>query len=769
MKANTALSLLSVIDFIVQQIHRTFKVLLIEDSLTDAILIERVFNGMAQTKFDLKRVSLLKEGLDYIAQDEFDIVLLDLSLPDSWGLESLQKIQNLTKEIPIIVLTGTDSDRLAISALREGAQDYLVKDESINSDIFSRFLKRSISHAIERKQIIEQLRHSEARYRGVIEDQTEFICRFDSEGKISFVNQAFIRYLNQNPAEIYHHNFFSLISVEDLSLVNSSISSLTPEIPNIIVEFRGYCQQELSWQQWNIRAIFQDLKIIEYQAVGRDISDRKYEEIEKARLIASLHDSQERFRVVTNSAPVLIWMSDQGGKLTFVNQFWLDFTGKTLEQALIEDWIINVHLDDRQNCQSIYRNALRNRKHFNLEYRFLNHRGEYRWILTTGVPRFDSKGKFAGFVCSGIDISPRKKAEKLLEQQARRDYILAEITKHIHESLELNTILQTATEKVKSFLEAEKIIISKIESHSIFRILSESNSFNISDRCEISPVLDREFWQLDANLTRLQAGEIVVLENIDKSNDCIARQIAFSTSAVFNCSAIVVPIMVEKKLWGIFCVEQCSQPRNWSKEEIDLLEQINLQLAIAIKQAELYHTVEEANKKLKELTIIDSLTGIANRRKFDEYLESEWLRLAREKAHLSLILCDIDHFKLYNDTYGHQSGDRCLQKVAQAIKKSVKRPADLTARYGGEEIAVILPNTTAQGAEILARNICRQVQSLHIPHINSPVDLYVTLSLGVAGCIPSPVSCSPQSLIQKADSNLYQAKERGRNRVVLDS
>ena len=750
-----------------QQIQRTFKVLLIEDSLTDAILLKRIFSGMVRTKFDVERVSLLREGLVCLEQNDFDIILLDLSLPDSWGLESLQKIQELTKEIPIIVLTGTDCDELALATLREGAQDYLVKDNSINSDVFSRLLKRAINHAIERKQIIEQLRHSEALYRGAIEDQTEFICRFDRDGKISFVNQAFSRYLAQSPAEVCFNNFFSLISIEDLSLVSPSISSLSREITHTIVEFRGYRQQELSWQQWNVRAIFQDHEIIEYQAVGQDISDRKYAETEKARLIASLHESQERFRVVTNSAPVLIWMSDQVGKLTFVNQFWLEFTGKTLEQALIEDWMINVHFEDRSNCQRTYRNALRNREYFDLEYRFFHYQGEYRWVLTTGVPRFDSRGKFAGFVCSGIDISARKKAENLLKQKASRDYILAEITKHIHESLELNTILQTATEEVKSFLEAEKIIISKIESPHKFRILSESNSLRL-DSCEVSSFLDREFWQLDTNLTRLEAGELVIIENIDRINDCVASPITADDSETISCSAIIVPIMVEKKLWGIFCVEQCSQPRTWSKEEIALLEQINLQLAIAIKQAELYYTVEEANKQLKELTIVDSLTGIANRRKFDEYLESEWLRLTREKAPLSLIMCDIDHFKLYNDTYGHQFGDRCLQKVAQAIKKSVKRPADLTARYGGEEVAIILPNTTPQGAETLARDICRQVQSLHIPHINSPVNPYVTLSLGVAGCIPNRRSCSVQSLIQKADSNLYQAKERGRNRVVRD-
>ncbi|VEP17079.1 hypothetical protein H1P_5440001 [Hyella patelloides LEGE 07179] len=428
-----------------QQITRTIQVLLIEDSLTDAVLLERVFAGMAHAKFDLKRVEKLNKGIKTLKKGNFDIVLLDLSLPDSWGLESLKKIQNVTTKVPIIVLTGTDNDEVAIAALREGAQDYLIKDNNISGEIFSSLLKRSIAHAIERKQIMEQLRHSEALYRGVIEDQTEFICRFLPSGKISFVNQAFSRYLGQTSTELLTQNFFFLIAKEDTSLVRLSISSLNREIPNAIVEFRSNRQQEFCWQQWNVRAIFRKQELVEYQAVGQDISDRKQAETEKTRLIASLHESKERFRVVTNSAPVLIWMTDNKGKLTFVNQFWLDFTGKNLEQALTEDWIINVYFEDRRNCQLTYRNALQNREYFALEYRFLDHQGEYRWIFTTGVPRFDSKGQFAGFVCSGIDISERKKTENLLAQQAKRNYILAEITKHIHESLELNTILETAT------------------------------------------------------------------------------------------------------------------------------------------------------------------------------------------------------------------------------------------------------------------------------------------------------------------------------------
>ena len=749
------------------QVVETLNVLLVEDSVTDAIIVEKVFQKIASEKFNLTRVARLQEGLNFLKTDRFDIILLDLSLPDSSGLESLNKIQNITTKVPIIVLTGINNDRLAIAALREGAQDYLIKDTSISNNIFGRLLKRAIDHAIERKQIIEQLRHSEALYRGVIEDQTEFICRFLPSGKISFVNRAFSRYLEQTASELIQQNFFLLINSEDLSIITPCLYSLSWENPQIEVEFRANRQQELRWQQWNIRAIYRDRELVEYQAVGQDISDRKQAETEKARLIASLHESKEKFRLVTNSAPALIWMTDNKGRLTFVNQSWLDFTGKSLEQALIEDWIISVHYDDRRNCQVIYRDALKKREHFALEYRMLNFEREYRWIFTTGVPRFDKKGQFAGFVCSGIDIAQRKKAENQLAQQAKRNYILAEITKRIHESLELNCILQTATEETNSFLQAEKIAICKIESTGNLKILSESTFATIGNHCRITPVWNLRFWQSEANLTRLQAGEIIVLDNIDKKASLADKSFLSLTGQQIElrCTAILVPIVVKKTLWGILFVEQCSHPRVWKVEETELLEQISLQLAIAIKQAELYQTIELNNQKLTELAVIDSLTRIANRRKFDEYLESEWLRLAREKSPLSIILCDIDHFKLYNDTYGHQAGDRCLYRVAQAIQKTVKRPADLTARYGGEEIAVILPNTTLEGAIQVAKNICQQIQALHIPHINSITDMYVTLSIGVAGCIPEH-ECSVETVVAKADSNLYEAKETGRNRVV---
>lgn len=172
------------------------------------------------------------------------------------------------------------------------------------------------------------------------------------------------------------------------------------------------------------------------------------------------------------------------------------------------------------------------------------------------------------------------------------------------------------------------------------------------------------------------------------------------------------------------------------------------------------------NQQLQVLATLDSLTQLANRHAFDQFLEQEWLRMRREEKPLGLILCDVDHFKLYNDYFGHQAGDKCLQQVASAIASVAKRPADLVARYGGEEFAVILPNTDSHGVTKVAEMIRQQVESLQINHPQSLVTDSVTLSVGVA-CITPDSNILPEQLIQLSDHALYEAKQKGRNQVVI--
>jgi diguanylate cyclase (GGDEF)-like protein len=185
-----------------------------------------------------------------------------------------------------------------------------------------------------------------------------------------------------------------------------------------------------------------------------------------------------------------------------------------------------------------------------------------------------------------------------------------------------------------------------------------------------------------------------------------------------------------------------------------------------LQQAQLYKQLEAANKALQHLANVDALTGVANRRRFNNYLNSQWLNLAPERSPLSLILCDIDFFKLYNDKYGHPAGDMCLQKVGTVLSEAVQNSQDLVARYGGEEFAVIMPNTNMGGAVHFAAAMQARVRELEILHEPSTISRYVTLSLGVATTIPTFES-EPSSLIVEADKALYKAKAEGRNRIII--
>ena len=179
--------------------------------------------------------------------------------------------------------------------------------------------------------------------------------------------------------------------------------------------------------------------------------------------------------------------------------------------------------------------------------------------------------------------------------------------------------------------------------------------------------------------------------------------------------------------------------------------------------------LQEANKELEKMASLDGLTGLANRRLFDEMLAKEWKRARREGKKLALLMLDIDHFKYYNDAYGHQAGDECLKKVAGKMAGLLYRPGDIAARYGGEEFAAILPGTGAEGIREVAERLRQGIKDLRLEHKDSPVSPYVTVSIGGA----YTESCQgdgedkTEEILQTADQALYSAKEAGRDRVNI--
>lgn len=373
-----------------------------------------------------------------------------------------------------------------------------------------------------------------------------------------------------------------------------------------------------------------------------------------------------------------------------------------------------------------------------------------------------------------------------LAQDAARQKLLGEISDRIRQSLDLKLILETATKEVRAFLNCDFVWLAQLNGQSIS--IKAYSSAGITIDTEENIPYQYFFPNLEEYQHRyckrntdnsVSCHEFYLQNNIRKievnktENRKQRTANLLEVKSLLNPQArLIAPILInptqssdygtiKNTLWGWLIADQYESSRQWQVKEIDLLEELTTQLAIGIKQGLLY-------KQLSKLAILDSLTNLYNRRYFDQQLNQEWHRLKRTSSPLSLILCDVDCFKSYNDTYGHQLGDECLQQIAQAIATAIKRPGDVLTRYGGEEFAVILPETPEFGAIKVAEDMRVAVKELNIPHLNSSVNSVVTISVGVASIIPNAEN-NPELLLKAADLSLYQAKERGRDCITVYS
>ncbi|OCJ46567.1 sensor domain-containing diguanylate cyclase [Serratia sp. 14-2641] len=195
-----------------------------------------------------------------------------------------------------------------------------------------------------------------------------------------------------------------------------------------------------------------------------------------------------------------------------------------------------------------------------------------------------------------------------------------------------------------------------------------------------------------------------------------------------------------------------------------LIRQINQSVQTEVELVRTRDQLTLMNHTLEELALLDGLTGLANRRQFDIALKNEMTRAARNDRNVALLMLDIDYFKQFNDIYGHVAGDQCLQQLGRMLQGMVNRPGDLMARYGGEELAIILPDTDLQGAIAFAERVLEGIRQLKIAHTGSPLGI-ITASIGASAKVPHPYNDTPLSLVNLADNALYTAKKSGKNRV----
>ncbi|MEC4983898.1 MAG: diguanylate cyclase [Oscillatoria sp. PMC 1068.18] len=396
--------------------------------------------------------------------------------------------------------------------------------------------------------------------------------------------------------------------------------------------------------------------------------------------------------------------------------------------------------------------------------------GEEIFVAFSGAKIVREKEQDSDLVFIGRNITKRKQIEMELLLSRKQSRFLRFVSDRLRESLTFEEIFNLIVSEVQEFFECDRVLIYQFLADS--RLIGKAEV--VRNRA-ISKLVDNPTYpQFELNLLQAyREGKITAESDVKRANLApsyleILTQLSVRSELVIPilCNAVIVNSklgILPQKLWGLLILHQ-TKPKVWQKWEIDFMEELVKQLAVAIQQAELYKQLQVTNEEIKQLEIIDPLTKLANRRTFEERLDFEWRRLYRDQQFLSIILCDLDNWQTYLDNYGLLAGDFCLQEIAKILSKLVKRSTDLVARYGGDEFVIILPHTAQQGAIHVAERICQTILEKKIPHQRSPNKL-LSLSLGVASMIPNS-NYTPVNLLKASDRALKQAKKTGRSRVA---
>ncbi|MBD1915871.1 MULTISPECIES: diguanylate cyclase [Cyanophyceae] len=346
---------------------------------------------------------------------------------------------------------------------------------------------------------------------------------------------------------------------------------------------------------------------------------------------------------------------------------------------------------------------------------------------------------------------------KQAQFQAQWEAISRQIVQDIHASIHLQDILNNTVKAIQQLLTARRVMVYRSCNPQGCKLLALSGDSLALELCVQG--LGRPYLEHCAG-----GGGTLTKQQICLIDAAPLTPHGGAASCRTNVpQELCLPIHQQGQLWGGLVVQNDPCARPWVQREVETLTLIVQQLEISIQHAELHQRLSAANQELERISNTDGLTQIANRRCFDRQLTREWRRLQREKQPLALILCDIDYFKLFNDTYGHPSGDTCLVAVAQALKRCLKRPADLVARYGGEEFVVLLPNTELAGAIEVVEQMQGAIAKVAIA--DAPTH-QLTLSFGIYAIVPQP-STKATTALALADQALYAAKQAGRNQYVI--
>ena len=685
------------------------------------------------------------------------------------------------------------------------------------------------------KQTKHELAESEARYRGLVEDQSELVSLTSPDGELRYVNHAYAAFYGRRPEEMVGRNLFEFVPEEGRAALAEHLRQVCTagcslENENQVVLPDG----EKRWLQWSNRALTDSSgRVTAIQSIGRDIEERVQAQ-------QRLRDSETRYRLLADNSSDIIALLGRDGTRLYVSPACRRLTGFEPEEMLLQRTADTTHPDDAKRVLE----ALASDSEGTTTYRMLRKKGDYVWVETTCKP-VEIEGMEDLRLAVVRDIDARVRAERGLQESESRYRFLAENSadmillvgsdgKRLYASpaskallgYEPKEMLAIRTEEAIHPDDAERVLdilangsADPAQTHTLsYRMQRKDGSYlwvettgravdvagqtdqrllivrDIDQRMQTERRLKESetryrlladnstdmVFQLDHDLVReyvspacrellgYEPEEMIGVKPVSMAHpdDAPRLELVFQTlmSGRADRHAIINRIRHRNGKW-VWVEAQFRAVKDSDTGRpngiIGALRDISARKVVEDELA-------EANRRLQALAGQDSLTGLANRRAFDEALAKEHRRSKREKKPLGLIMIDVDRFKAFNDRYGHPAGDDCLRRVGRAIAEAICRPGDLAARYGGEEFAVLLPDTDEAGAEVIAERVRQAVVDLALRH-DANAGGVVTISAGAASLLGGEAGESPEFLVNRADQALYRAKDGGRNAVVRAS
>jgi diguanylate cyclase (GGDEF)-like protein/PAS domain S-box-containing protein len=462
------------------------------------------------------------------------------------------------------------------------------------------------------------------------------------------------------------------------------------------------------------------------------------------------------FRILAEDAPVMLWLTNAQGKVIFTNGKWKKFiAGKSVNSSLGDDvWIKALHPDDIDFCLKVFSEAFFSHQGFSMEYRLRRADGEYRHILDTGEPYISKEGQFAGFIGSSTDITDRKNHETQLRLSQLE---MSQHNQKMQYINELNSYLQVCLNLKETYSIIEHYAKKIFAGYSGALYLFDENRTMVEvvahwGNCEglsLEAISPDECWGL-------RQGKVHIVEGT--SDAIVCHHIHPEKSQGYVCA----PIVAQGEMIGVLSVTLSADNATEIENLHSSVEGRTRLIAMTADNLAMALVSLKLREALRARSVRDPLTSLFNRRYLEETLARELSGCKRSTLALSVIMIDVDHFKKYNDTHGHDAGDFVLTQLAELINSKL-RSSDVACRYGGEEFILVMPGASKKIAMQRAEELRSAFENQKLVYQSRDLNS-VTASLGVATFSTDGVTA--ESLIKGADEAMYRAKSAGRNCVM---